>query len=399
MLKQQKTIVFILGIRPDIIRAALILKHLKSDPTVRTLLVWSGQHYSDNLKDIFFRELDIQKPDYELNCKGSTDAEICSALISQLYPLLEQVRPDAAVFLGDTNTTAGAMACAQLNIPIVHIEGCMRSYDWEMPEEKYRTSIDHLSDVIYAYFDEYKEQGVREGLNPNRIVVVGNPIVDILNEFYFQKTEKFKAMASSEFFTSRGLKQNQYFVMTCHRRENVHSVQAMKNIIELLKRSPHPVYFPASYRTQKVLKEENLVLPAQVKMVDPVGYDELICLMANSQGVITDSGTLVEESCVLGVPSVQMRRSTERPQTYDVGSSVKFDPRATWAATDFEKIFLKLDLIRKNGWKHTLGDGKTSERIAKDLLTRAEENTFRGHLKELYHFTTDRSYRDDGIKL
>src|SRR5438094_5030409 len=115
------------------------------------------------------------------------------------------MRPAAAGFRGDTNTTSGALAAAQLNIPIVHIEGGMRSYDWRMPEEKYRTVIDHLSDVIYVYFDEYKEQAVREGINPANIVVVGNPIVDILQRFYFAEKEKFEALATPQFFASRGV--------------------------------------------------------------------------------------------------------------------------------------------------------------------------------------------------
>src|SRR4029077_8510598 len=139
-----------------------------------------GQHFSDNLKSIFFRELDISPAEVDLQCGGTTDAEIVASVISRLFPVVHDMDPAAAVVLGDTNTTTGAIAAAQLNIPVVHIEGCMRSYDWRMPEEKYRTTIDHLADVIYTYFDKYKAQGVREGLNPNNIVLVGNPIVDIL---------------------------------------------------------------------------------------------------------------------------------------------------------------------------------------------------------------------------
>lgn len=393
----KKKISFVLGIRPDIIRAALILRFLKQFDQVETELVWSGQHYSDNLKDIFFRELDIPKPDIELGCSGSTDAEIASSLISRLYAHLEKSRPDVVVFLGDTNTTTGAIACAQLNIPIFHIEGCMRSYDWQMPEEKYRTMIDHLSDVIYAYFDEYKEQGVREGLNPDSIVVVGNPIVDILNEFYFSKKPFFDQMASSSFFEERGLKSGQYFVMTCHRRENVHSKLAMDNILKLVEAAGMPVYFPASYRTQKVLKEEGFRLPANLRLVDPVGYNELLCLMVNSYGVITDSGTIVEETCVLGVPSIQMRKSTERPQVYDVKSSVKFDPRSEHPSMAI--YFDKLKLVKQGKWIHNLGDGKTSRKIAEDIVARASLPSFSRHQRENYHLPTERSYSGDGIKL
>src|SRR5215472_2398141 len=181
----KKKLAFILGIRPDVIRAALILDKLRRYEDMETVFIWSGQHYSDNLKNIFFRELDVGPAEIDLGCSGDTDAEMVASIISRLYPVLRDLDPSAAVFLGDTNTTTGALAAAQLNIPIVHIEGCMRSYDWRMPEEKYRTTIDHLSDVIYTYFDEYKKQGVREGLNPKNIVVVQNLIVDVLERYYF----------------------------------------------------------------------------------------------------------------------------------------------------------------------------------------------------------------------
>src|SRR5262249_51237167 len=161
-------------IRPDVIRASLILNQIRSHPEVDVTFIWSGQHYSDNLKDVFFRELGVRPPDVELGAAGTTDAEVSSAVISRLYPVLAELQPEATVFLGDTNTVMGCLASAQLNIPIVHIEGCMRSYDWRMPEEKYRGTIDHLADVIYTYFDEYKQQGVAEGLNPKSIVVVQN---------------------------------------------------------------------------------------------------------------------------------------------------------------------------------------------------------------------------------
>ena len=142
---------FILGIRPDVIRAALIIKQLRRYSDCSLHLVWSGQHYSDNLKDIFFRELDVLPEEVRLDCGGQTDAEIAASVIAKLYPVLRDLDPAAAVFLGDTNTTIGAIAAAQLNVPVVHIEGCMRSYDWRMPEEKYRTVIDHLADRIYTY--------------------------------------------------------------------------------------------------------------------------------------------------------------------------------------------------------------------------------------------------------
>ena len=391
-----RKLAFILGIRPDVIRAALIIDQLRHYDDIEMIFIWSGQHYSENLKDIFFRELNVAPAEIDLQCGGETDAEVVASVISRLYPVLRDLQPAAAVFLGDTNTTTGAIAAAQLNIPIVHIEGCMRSYDWRMPEEKYRTTIDHLADVIYAYFDEYKEQGIREGINPKNIVVVGNPIVDILNHYYFSQQSKYEAMASAEFFSGHGIEKGKYYLMTCHRRENVQIPGSLEAIFNLIARSPYPIYFPAGYRTQKEIRATGLEVPRNVTIVDPIGYEELLCLMVNSRGVITDSGTVVEEACVLQVPSVQMRKSTERPQVYDVGSSVKFDP-AEPESYPADEIFCKLESLYGKSWTHTLGDGKSSERIANDLHQRVVDGNFARHRPEHYHVPTGRSYRGDGL--
>lgn len=391
-----KKLAIILGIRPDVIRASLILNQIRSDPRYDVKFIWSGQHYADNLKDIFFRELAVAPPDIELNARGETDAEVSAAVISRLYPVLEELRPQAAVFLGDTNTVMGCLAAAQLNIPIVHIEGCMRSYDWRMPEEKYRSTVDHLSDVIYTYFDEYKRQGVAEGLNPGRIVVTTNPIVDILNRYYYEREDYYKRMATDDFFRGRGLERGQYYLMTCHRRENVHIPGSLKAILELIAATDRTVYFAASYRTQKVLRESARCLPRNVIMVDPIGYQEMLLLMVNSRGVITDSGTVVEETCVLQVPSLQLRKSTERPQVYDAGSSVKFDP-AQPELYPKDLIYQKFEALYGKSWPNPLGDGKASARIANDLLARLENAAFGGHQPEQYHLDIRRSFRGDGL--
>ena len=393
---RKKRLAIILGIRPDVIRASLVLNSIRAMPEFDVKFIWSGQHYSDNLKDVFFRELGVKPPEIELNAGGNTDAEVSSAVIARLYPVLEELQPEAAVFLGDTNTVMGCLAAAQLNIPIVHIEGCMRSYDWRMPEEKYRGTIDHLSDVIYTYFEEYKQQGIAEGLNPDSIVLTTNPIVDVLNKYYFEKKVYYDRLADDEFFRSRGIERGEYYLMTCHRRENVHILQSLENILALLGATDRKIYFAASYRTQKVLKEHALRLPDNVIMVDPIGYEEMLVLMTNSRGVITDSGTVVEETCVLQIPSLQMRKSTERPQVYDVGSSVKFDP-AEPERYPFETVYAKLESLYGKTWPNPLGDGHASERIVADLVTRLREGTFRRHRPSDYHLDIRRSYREDGL--
>ena len=393
---KKKKLAIIFGIRPDVIRASIILEKLRAQTKHEIVFIWSGQHYSDNLKDIFFRDLNVAPPEIELGATGETDAELSASVIARLYPVLEELQPEAAVFLGDTNTVIGCLAAAQLNIPIVHIEGCMRSYDWRMPEEKYRTVIDHLSDIIYAYFPEYKQQGVAEGLNPDNIVVTTDLIVDVINRYYFEQKDKFDRLATPAFFSEKGIVKNEYYLMTCHRRENVNIRKSFENILSLVGATDRKVYFPAGYRTQKMLKEYKLSLPANVIMVDPVGYTEILVLLTNSRGAITDSGTVVEETCALQVPSVQMRRATERPQVYDAGSSVKFDP-VEIEKCDPRVIFEKLESLYGKKWENPLGDGKASERIVNDLLERLDKGTFRRHQPKDYHLKTDRSYREDGL--
>lgn len=392
---QNGKLAFILGIRPDAIRAALILEQLRKHEDIETVLIWSGQHYSDNLKDIFFRELAIAPEAVNLGCTGESDAELVASVIERLYPVLRDLQPAAAIFLGDTNTTTGAIAAAQLNIPIVHIEGGMRSYDWRMPEEKYRTIIDHLADVIYVYMDEYKEQAVREGLNPNNIVVVGNPIVDILDHYYFSRKDRFASLADADFFSSRGISKNDYFLMTCHRRENLNE-KSLRAILFLVAKASRKVYFPAGYRTQSELSRLGLSLPSNLIMVDPIGYEELLCLAVYSRGIISDSGTLVEEACVLGVPSIQLRKSTERPQVYDVGSCVKFDP-ADSEAYPVAHVLSKFEVLYGKHWSHNLGNGNASEGVARDLYRRVIENDFSNHRPEQYHLPIAHSYRNDGL--
>jgi UDP-N-acetylglucosamine 2-epimerase len=385
-----------LGIRPDLIRASRIIALLREQPDLEITFIWSGQHYDDALKDVFIRDLGLPSPDLELGATGATDAELVGSVVARLSPVLADLRPEAVVFLGDTNTVMGSIAAAQLNIPVVHIEGCMRSYDWRMPEEKYRTVIDHLSDVIYTYFDEYKEQGVREGLNPRNIAVIQNLIVDVLKHYYFDKRGEFDALATPAFFEERGVAPDEYYLMTCHRRENVEEPRPLSAVLDLIGQSPWQVYFPASYRTQDRIRDFGFVLPANVTIVDPIGYRELLLLLVNSRGAITDSGTVVEETAVLGIPSLQLRKATERPQVYDCGSSVKFDPDRPqdYPADD---ALRKLESLRGVSWEHGLGDGRASERLVADLMERLRSGTIRGHKREDSHIDVSRSFREDGL--
>lgn len=395
---KKPTLVFVAGIRPDIIKPALILKYLKQQNKINFVFIWSGQHHNQNLKGIFFKELGVPKPDLDLGCGGETDAEIVSQLIDKLSKALAKIKPDAIAFFGDTNTSAGCIAAAQLNIPIIHIEGCWHSYDWRMPEEKYRTTIDHLSDFIYTYAQEYKDRGIAEGLNPKNIMVTGNPIIDIVREFYTARKPYFDKKATPLFFKKHEITDGEYYLMTLHRRENVHIDSSFDQILKLVKLAKLPVYFPASYRTQKVIKARKIKLPKNLIMVDPIGYEEILILMTHSKGVFTDSGMISEETCVLQIPSINIRKATERPEIYDVPGTVKFDPSLPKKYPP-EIALKKLMKIMGTHWKQPFGEGNPSKLIADDIVKRMLSGKLHGHLPEDNHLPIKRSFMDDKIKV
>jgi UDP-N-acetylglucosamine 2-epimerase (non-hydrolysing) len=355
-------ITLVLGIRPDVIRASKIIKILRTSLGKDFELVWTGQHYSNNLKDIFFEELNVGFPDVELGIIGETDAELVASGIMSLSAYLIEKSPDVVVFLGDTNTVMTCVAAAQLNIPIIHIEGCMRSFDWRMPEEKNRTVIDHLSDRILTYTEQYKLAGIGEGLRAENIIVTGNPIVEVLEDFIQSKsyTDQLENTLSK-----RGLRSKNYLVATCHRRENIESRIILQKIFNLFSTFETQIILPLGYRTKKQIAKYDIQIPKNVFIEEPIGYGEFVALMKNSSGVLTDSGTVVEEACILGIPSIQMRHSTERPEVYQVGSSIKFDPSSDVSELETIEAFKKLEF---RVWKHMFGDGKASERIAENIL-------------------------------
>jgi len=383
-----KDLAIVLGIRPDVIRASKILKLLENQNEISFDFLWSGQHYSENMKDVFFNQLNVPKPDFEFNVDKSNDSTIVSSTIKNLFLHFEINKYKAVIFLGDTNTVMGSIAAAQHNIPVIHIEGCMRSYDWRMPEEKYRTVIDHLSDRIYAYLDDYKKQGLKEGISENIIKVTGNPIVDIINE----NKQFFESGASHLDNEVMELSNNKFALVTCHRRENILNKESFREITSLLNSIDDiNVIFPIGYKTQAILKDSNIALNNNIKLIDPIGYLEFMYLLKKADYVATDSGTVVEEACILNVPSIQMRYSTERPEVYDVKASVKFDP--TVHDNNYGQIIDKVNSL-KRGWKNPFGDGNSSQVIVNDLIELSKSDNFRKHMPSDYSFDTSRSFKE-----
>ena len=382
-----KDIGLILGIRPDVIRASKILKLLTQSTDIEFDFIWSGQHYSENMKDVFFNQLNTPKPDYEFNIDVTNDATTVSSIINETYSHLENHKYKAVMFLGDTNTVMGSIGVAQHNTPIVHIEGCMRSYDWRMPEEKYRKTIDHLSDRIYSYLPSYKKQGLNEGISDSIIKVTGNPIVDILDEFkdLFDTGVNFLDDKVKNF-----IKEDEFVLVTCHRRENIFSPESFENIINLINATNKKVVFTMGYATQRELKDSGMKLNNNILVIDPIGYLEFIYLLKHSSYCLSDSGTVIEEACILGIPTIQMRYSTERPEVYEVKSSIKFDP--TNNNDNLEELHFKAYELKSTVWNHPFGDGTSSQVIVDDLIDLSKNNDFSKHSRKNYDFDISRSF-------
>lgn len=370
-------VAIILGIRPDVIRASLILESLRAELGSELVFIWSGQHYSSNLRDVFFEQLAVAPPTITWQLAGFSDGEIVSDIVYNAEKTFADLSPRAVILLGDTNTVMASVAAASRNIPIFHIEGCMRSYDWRMPEEKYRTVADHLSDQIYAYLPEYKEQGLAEGLSRESIEVTGNPIVDVLEAYFLSGRIRMSKQESFEMLGGLETSPGNFLLMTCHRRENVEDTESLSSIMKLAGSSDRTIVFPAGYRTQRELSERRISVPENLRIIDPIGYRELLELLVSSAGVLTDSGTVVEEAAILGVPSIQMRRSTERPQVYECGASLKFNPLEHISdESENRNLMLTLDSLKGREWSHPFGDGNASSRIVADILTKLESKSF-----------------------
>jgi len=384
-----KDLAIILGIRPDVIRASKIIKLLSENNNITFDFIWSGQHYSENMKDVFFKQLNVPEPDVEFEIDTTSDASTVSSVIKNTFNHLENNSYKAVVFLGDTNTVMGSIGAAQQNVPIVHIEGCMRSYDWRMPEEKYRKTIDHLSDRIYAYLDSYKLQGLNEGISEDIIKVTGNPIVDIIQENQSIFDSGYETLDSKVLdFIGEG----EFLLATSHRRENILNLDSLNNIVNLFNSSDMKIVFPAGYKTQEMLESYNLKLNSNVLTIDPLGYLEFMFLLKKSTFVMSDSGTVVEEACIINVPSIQMRYSTERPEVYDVGASIKFDPSSK--ISDFQGYIDKVMKLVDTNWEQPFGEGNASDNIVNDLVELSHSNSFHKHNKENYPFDISNSFKE-----
>lgn len=314
--KKSLKVMTILGTRPEIIRLAAIIKKL--DKYCEHILVHTGQNYDYELNKVFFEDLGLRSPDYVLEVKSDTLHGQIANIINQTGQIMEKIKPDAVMVLGDTNSALSVINAKRLKIPIFHIEAGDRSFDENVPEELNRRIIDHTADVNLAYTEYSRRNLLREGIHPSRIYVIGSPI----REVYAGMMNKFKR---SKIMNKLGLKKGKFFTASIHREENVDIEGGLKNMIDsynaLIKKYNFPVVVSTHPRTMKRLERLNLLKVANKKIIwhKPFGLIDYINLQMNSFCVISDSGTIHEDSSILNFPAVAIRKSTEKAEAVDAG--------------------------------------------------------------------------------
>lgn len=342
-------IAILVGTRPEIIKMAPVIRECRKRK-LDYFLIHSKQHYSEKLDGIFFSELDLPAPKYNLNVGSGGHANQTGRILITLEPILMSEKPDVLLVQGDTNTVvAGALAANKLHIKVGHIEAGLRSFDQTMPEESNRIIADHISNYLFAVTDLQVGHLKKEGIAESKIFKVGNTIVDAL------LSHRVCAEKASKIVSELKLQTKGYYLLTSHRAANVDDPDALKEIIQLIGIIPGQVCWPIHYRTQKVLKESKIDLPGNLTWTDPVGYSDFLNLLSNCTAVITDSGGVQEEACILGVPCVTIRDSTERPETVDVGANVLVHRNAEAMVAALHRPMTP--------WKNPFGDGRTAERI------------------------------------
>ena len=315
-------ILTILGTRPEIIRLSRVIPGL--DNHCNHLILHTGQNFDNKLNEIFFKELNVRKPDFFLNCKSDSLMEQVGKILIGCEEIILKVKPDRVLILGDTNSALSAIVAKRMNIQVYHMEAGNRCYDDIVPEEVNRRIIDHSSDVLMPYTERSRYNLLREGISTNKVFVIGNPIKEVL-DYYFRKIE------NSNIINKINLRKKKYFLVTLHRAENVDIENRLDSFIKsfnlLYKEFKIPIVISVHPRTRsQLVKQKKLIKGNGVLVFEPFGLIDFINLEKNALCVLTDSGTVQEECCIFKVPNVTLRDVTERPETIEAGSNIISGP-------------------------------------------------------------------------
>ena len=310
----------LVGTRPELIKLSRVIPLL--DKYTQHTFVHTGQNYSDQLSSIFFKELKIRKPDFQLDVAGDTAMKSIAQVLEKTDEVLEKVKPDALLVLGDTNSSLAVLAAKRKKIPVFHLEAGNRSFDDRTPEEINRRIVDHVSDINMTYSERARQNLVREGLSPDRIFCIGSPMKEIF-DFYGLEIDK------AEVFSRLQVAVRKYIVVSLHREENVDDLEKLKSLIssveEMAKHFGLEVLFSTHPRTRERLKSVSIGLNTRITFLDALGFFDFVKLQRSAFCVVSDSGTLTEESSLLSFPAVTLRNSHERPEGADVGTLLMSD--------------------------------------------------------------------------
>ena len=311
-------IVTILGTRPEIIRMSRIIETI--DKFSEHILIHTDQNYDSSLSDIFFDEMRVRKPDYNLGIKSSSFGEQVGKIIPKTEEIIKEEKPDKILVLGDTNSSLSVIPAKKMGIPIYHLEAGNRCYDDRVPEEINRRIIDHTSDILLPYTERSKINLMQEGIKQDRIFVVGNPINEVIN--YYNKE-----ITNSKILSNLNIKKGKYFLITMHRAENVDIENRLNSICKSLetieKEYDMPIICSLHPHTKDKMEKFGIKFNHDnIYYYKPFGFFDFIKLEKNSLGVLTDSGTVQEECCILKVPTITIRDVTERPETLECGSNI-----------------------------------------------------------------------------
>ncbi len=309
----------IVGTRPEIIRLSSIINRLNKSKYIDHSLIHTGQNYDKNLNDIFFKDLEIKKPDYYLDAAKDTPSKTIGEILIKIEPVLNKIQPDAVLVLGDTNSCLSVIAAKKKKIPVFHFEAGNRCFDMRVPEETNRRIVDHISDINLTYSDIAREHLIKEGLDSDRIIKVGSPMFEVI------KKHKSK-ITKAKILNKLKLKKQKYILVSCHREENVDNLKNFKKLIQTLNHLAEtykfPIIFSAHPRTKKIIEKRKPKLNNLIKLINPQGFIDYNNLQINSFVVLSDSGTISEESSILNFRALNIRESHERPEAMEESSVI-----------------------------------------------------------------------------
>lgn len=307
----------VVGTRPEIIRLSCTLIALDQNDAIDHVLVHTGQNYDYELNEIFFEDLGLRKPDHFLEAAGRNATETIGNILIKIDPILEKVDPDAFLVLGDTNSCLCAIPAKKRKIPIFHMEAGNRCFDQRVPEETNRKIVDHIADINLTYSSIAREYLLREGLSPDRVIKTGSPMYEVLHKF-------LKKIEASDVLKTHGLEEDKFFVVSSHREENINTPKNFDGLIQVLnliaETYNYPIIVSTHPRTRNMLEEKSIKTHKNIQFLKPLSFSDYNALQMHSYAVLSDSGTISEESSILNFRALNIREAHERPEAMEEAS-------------------------------------------------------------------------------